>query len=185
MGCLLALRRPLPRASRLADWKLRLGVATQPGKVRAGRAVSGYAPGPRLLFPRPLLVDADTGRSRVIVDGNFDLLGSPVGSSEYCTRYTQERVQKVAPTLAALGDFWDPQITVRLLRHCSSFGKLVYSARSTPPLAHNSALKEYDAYVRETFVSAMGFVPTEPQWAQATRGLWVRRAWPQVGCTAR
>lgn len=59
-------------------------------------------------------------------DGNFELLGGPIGTADHCNAHTQERVDKAAKVLEALGELPDPQVALLLLRHCASFGKLVY-----------------------------------------------------------
>ena len=69
------------------------------------------------LFPSSMVYRAD---------GNFELLGGPIGTAEYCNQHTQERVNKAAKFLKALGEVPDPQVSLLLLRHCASFGKLVY-----------------------------------------------------------
>ena len=43
------------------------------------------------LFPQALLVDPGTGASRVLSDGNFEILGAPVGSPEHCAAHTSAR----------------------------------------------------------------------------------------------
>ena len=66
------------------------------------------------------------------VDSNYELLGGPIGSDEYCNQHTQTRVNKAMELLKALGELPDPQVALLLLRHCASFGKLVYSLRVVP-----------------------------------------------------
>ena len=82
-------------------------------------------------------------------DGNFELLGGPIGSDEFCNEHTQNRVDKACKLLSALGELPDPQVALLLLRQCASFGKLVYSLRPVPPKAHARALQSFDQAVRE------------------------------------
>ena len=42
-------------------------------------------------------------------DGNFELLGGPIGSAEFCNQHTQKRVDKVTELLTALGELPDPK----------------------------------------------------------------------------
>ena len=56
-------------------------------------------------------------------DGNFEFLGGPIGSEEFCNSHTQERVDKAMELLTALGELPDPQVALTLLRQCASFGK--------------------------------------------------------------
>ena len=85
--------------------------------------------------------------------GDFELLGAPIGSPEYCNQHTQARVDKATKLLAALGELPDPQVALLLLRQCACFGKLVYSLRLVPPSAHRQALRSFDSAVRDCFDS--------------------------------
>ena len=58
--------------------------------------------------------------------GEFELLGGPIGSQDFCNSHTQDRVVKATKLLSALGELPDPQVALLLLRHCASFGKLVF-----------------------------------------------------------
>ena len=124
------------------------------------------------LFPRRLLFDPISGQSRVLNNGNFDILGAPIGSNDHCAAHTRGRIDKARPLLAALEDLPDPQISLRLLRRCLSFAKLVYSARTVPPDLHSGALAAYDDVVRNTFAVSTSVVPPDANWALATRGFW-------------
>ena len=89
-------------------------------------------------------------------DGNFELLGGPIGTPEFCNKHTQERVDKATKLLEELGDLPDPQVALLLLRYCASFGKLVFSARVVPHQHHASALQNFDQEVHaclETFLA--------------------------------
>ena len=77
-------------------------------------------------------------------DGNFELLGGPIGSEDFCNSHTQERVDKAVEILTALGELPDPQVALTLLRQCAAFGQLVYSLRVVPHSKHGGALQNYD-----------------------------------------
>ena len=123
-------------------------------------------------FPAELLADPVTGENRVVLGTGFKLLGAPVGPAAYCAAFTQKRVKKVKPTLEALAKLEDPQVALLLLRYCSSFGKLVFSARTTPASYHLQELSAFDEEVRATLSDFCGLDLTESQWKQASRGLW-------------
>ena len=80
-------------------------------------------------------------------DGNFDLLGGPIGSDTFCNEHTKKRVEKATEVLDALGELPDPQVALILLRHCASFSKLVYSLRVVPHQKHSMALRDFDTAV--------------------------------------
>ena len=105
---------------------------------------------------------------KITRDGNFKLLGGPIGSPEFCNVHTQARVHKALPILAALGELPDPQIALQLLRHCASFCKMVYSIRVAPASYHAGALDAFDTAVRSCFEQFTALHPDEEQWRQAT-----------------
>ena len=102
------------------------------------------------------------------LDGCFKLLGAPIGSDEYCQSLTARRADKVQSTLNAIGELPDPQVALALLRSCASFGKMVFSARTTPFDVHQEQLVTYDKAVRCCFEQFSGLHPDDSQWLQAT-----------------
>ena len=86
-------------------------------------------------------------------NGDFELLGGPIGSDRYCNDHTQKRVDKAKELLSALGELPDPQVALTLLRHCASFSKMVYSIRVVPHYKHRAALISFDNAVRECIES--------------------------------
>ena len=80
-------------------------------------------------------------------DGNFELLGGPIGSADFSNQHTQQRVDKASKLLQAIGALPDPQIALLLLRYCASFSKLVYSTRVVPHTHHAEALGNFDVAV--------------------------------------
>ena len=102
------------------------------------------------------------------LDGCFKLLGSPIGSAEYCQSISNKRAAKVQCTLDAIGELPDPQVALALLRSCASFGKLVFSARTTPFDMHQEQLLKFDNSVRKCFEEFTGLHPDDAQWIQAS-----------------
>ena len=76
-------------------------------------------------------------------DGNFELLGGPIGSDIFCNEHTKSRVDKALEILRALGELPDPQVALLLLRHCALFSKLVYSLRVVPHHKQSLALQDF------------------------------------------
>ena len=101
-------------------------------------------------------------------DGNFELLGGPIGSSTYCNEHTQSRVNKAKEILSAFGELPDPQVALTLLRHCASFGKLVYSLRVVPHHSHRSALQNFDDAVRDCLESFLCCSLSDDEWSLAS-----------------
>ena len=102
----------------------------------------------------------------------FDLLGAPIGDSEYCTQATlSDKVQKAGKVLDALGELDNPQVSLQLLRHCASFTKLVHNMRTTPAGLYSAALVAFDGKVRACLESIGCFPVPDRIWQQATLGV--------------
>ena len=123
------------------------------------------------LFPQELLVDAETGESRVLLNGNFELLGAAVGDAPFCTEYGTTKVTKASALLDSIASIEDPQVALRLMRNCAGACKLTHSMRATPPQNQTVALQAFDAKVKTTFSEVTGLHPDKHQWNQACRGL--------------
>lgn len=123
------------------------------------------------LFPQSLLTNPVTGASRVLLNGNFALLGAAIGDASFCEAHTGERVQKSSELLEELKQLEDPQVALRLLRNCAGVCKVNHSMRMTQPHLQLSALNDFDNKVRDAFSHITGVVPNNEQWNQATCGL--------------
>jgi len=156
-----AVLRTLKGRCATSGLELSTGTANSRDKcelILAGQGLSTVDVG---LFP---------GDFKVIRDGNFELLGGPVGSQEFCNTHTQARVTKALRLLEGLGELPDPQVALQLLRHCAAFNKMVYSIRVVPPSSHSEALQAFDANVRASFEQFACLHLDDEQWAQATLG---------------
>lgn len=89
-------------------------------------------------------------------NGNFKLLGAPIGDANCCETLTAKRADKVALLLDKLADFSDRQGAVLLLRHCASWSELVYSSRATPPTLHINALQTFARTIRTALEHIIG-----------------------------
>ena len=105
---------------------------------------------------------------KVVRDGNFELLGAPIGSPEFCNEHTRDRVGKAARILQALGELPDPQVALQLLRRCAGFSKMVFSLRSVPPSFHSAAVANFDDQVRACFEEFTCLHPDNSHWEQAS-----------------
>ena len=100
-------------------------------------------------------------------DGNFKLLGAPFGSQEYCEVHSLKRVDKAVKLLAAIRGYDDLQGGLLLLRHCGSWSKLVYSARTVPPAMHAGAMTAFRQALRQALEDLVGDGLTERSWEVA------------------
>ena len=98
-------------------------------------------------------------------DGNFDILGAPIGTEAHCYSFvTDETVNPKAPlarvrkVCAALKSplFNHTQCGFLLLQKCVAFSRGVYLARTTPPAAAQRALAEMDAEIEATLDALLG-----------------------------
>ena len=62
----------------------------------------------------------------------------------------------------------DPQVALTLLKHCASFGKLVYSLRVVPTQIQRAALKNYDIAVRDCVESFLSYSFSDSVWLLAS-----------------
>ena len=70
------------------------------------------------LFPNQLLTNADGSRLRQ--RGCFKFLGSAVGDSAFCTSVARSQVHKASALLDKLAQMDDPQVALKLHRHCAN-----------------------------------------------------------------
>ena len=67
-----------------------------------------------------------------------------------------------------MGELPDPQVALALLRHCASFGKLVYSLRVVPHRKHKEALRSFDSAVRDCMESFLCCSLSDSEWSLAS-----------------
>ena len=69
------------------------------------------------LSPKDLPGDPETGRSRVFLNGCFEILGASIGDK--CNAYTQDKVNKEPKLLEQIAQIDDPQVAVKVMRSCA------------------------------------------------------------------
>ena len=122
------------------------------------------------LFPAALLVDEETRESRVLWNGDFEILGAAIGCSSFCNDLAEEKVNKASKLLNEIAKLEDPQVASRLLRNCAGVCKITHCMRTTPSHLHQDALRQFDKTVQSTFSASTCLAPDEAQWAQTCRG---------------
>jgi len=111
--------------------------------------------------------------SKCFFQGNYFLLGSPIGSPEFCAQYVEDSC--LAPAMRSLHmvkKLKDPQVAFALLRRCAGFGQLVFAIRTVPPSAHLAAVcAKLDDDMLSTVLSFIGTVDPScyPQIRRTTR----------------
>lgn len=80
---------------------------------------------------------------------NFVLLGSPIGTDEFCSNYVSKLRVGNRRLLDRIVEIGDPQIGLHLLRTCASFCKYVYLCRTTPSRSIFDSLFECDKEIMD------------------------------------
>ncbi|KAL5482271.1 hypothetical protein EMCRGX_G022577 [Ephydatia muelleri] len=103
----------------------------------------------------------------------LELLGAPIGDSEYCNQFISRKHQAALALLSTLEEIGslDPQVALALLCLCSGFCKLIHIARVTPPHLILDAMQRYDADIRCSFANCTGVDASDTAWKQAKMSL--------------
>ena len=84
-------------------------------------------------------------------EGNFSILGSPVGTTDFCTEFLREHTLLPAEeSLAAIEYMEDPQVSLALIRQCAGFSQMAYSLRTTPTNSVHELCEELDTAILHT-----------------------------------
>ena len=104
-------------------------------------------------------------------DGNFKLLGAPIGDVPFTEAHTDERRALAAELLKSVGKYDHCQGALQLLRHCASWSRLVYSARIVPLELHETALDAFVQNLRGALGQLTGDTRPERSWLLAQLGI--------------
>ena len=104
-------------------------------------------------------------------DGCFKLLGAAFGDAAFCESLAQKRADKANRLLLKLKDCPSKQGALLLMRHCASWCKLVYSARTVPPILQHSALAQMEERLRATLDAIVGGKMADRSWHLAQLGV--------------
>ena len=116
------------------------------------------------------------------LEGNFDLLGAPIGDSSFCQSYLNEK--RLAPCkdkLEELKELGDAHAAHKILSACLGSCKMMYAMRTTRPEWASPVLQDFDSILRETLESTLGTQIDDESWQQtqlstAAGGLGLRSA---------
>ena len=118
---------------------------------------------------------------RSAADG-FQLLGAPIGNSEFAITSLSKRIEKASICLEKLEELDDPQISLGIIKSCLGTPKLTYSLRTLAPRDdYNKTLSVFDEGLRDALSFIAGSPVTDNAWWQACLpialgGLGIRRA---------
>ena len=95
---------------------------------------------------------SDIPEPKINREGNFDILGSPIGSAQHCIDFlTTHAVEPAEETLEAIEMLEDPQIALSLIRQCAGFCQMVHSLRTTPPHELSALCQRLDEAVLHAY----------------------------------
>ncbi len=102
------------------------------------------------------------------LDGNFDLLGAPIGDCDHCCSYLREkRLLPAQAKLAELRELGDAHAAYKILSACLGSCKMMYAMRTTRPEWASSVMQDFDSIIRETLESTLGSAIDDESWRQA------------------
>ena len=83
-------------------------------------------------------------------EGNFHMLGSPVGTTEFRRQFLLDNaIEHAEDSLEAITNLEDPQVALSLIRHCTGFCQMVYSLRTTPTSELQDLCRRLDDAVQD------------------------------------
>jgi hypothetical protein len=86
----------------------------------------------------------------------FTLLGAPIGSREYCEKFTQTRIDSIQSVLEKISDLNNPQEELLLLRLCAGVPKFSYAMTTTDPSLIPQALTSFDEMISKSLEKIIG-----------------------------
>ncbi len=105
-----------------------------------------------------------------VLDGNMEVLKSPIGTHEFCRAYCLEAAEKQRDTLNYLAELGDAQVSHYLLKWCVNGSRMNYLVRTTPPSATADAAKQFDTGMVDALAASCGLVLSEAQRIRVTFG---------------
>eukprot|EP00971_Amphidinium_carterae_P141401 2801967-Amphidinium_carterae.1 len=83
-----------------------------------------------------------------VPDGNFELLGAPIGSAEFCRGNLADKILAAEPLLQAISELPSKQSAMHLLRYCGTYSLVTHLMRTVPFQLLQGGFEDYDAAVR-------------------------------------
>ena len=106
----------------------------------------------------------------LVAQAGVALLGSPVGSDDFCVTVVKGRLDTIRTLLDRLPDIKDSQIEYSLLRSCLSLPKFISIFRTCSPSIISSLTAEFDQMIYSSFSQILGACPSPWTWSKATLG---------------
>ena len=103
-----------------------------------------------------------------VARAGVSLLGSPVGSDDFCVTVVKDRLDSVRALLDRLPDIEDSQIEYSLLHSCLSLPKFISILRTCSPSIISSLTIEFDQIIYSSLSRILGACPSPLAWSKAT-----------------
>ncbi len=78
-------------------------------------------------------LSANEDGSRVSSGCCFKFLGAVIRDARFCTKVALDKVAKANANLDRIAQLEDPQVALKLQRHCANYSRLLHLMRPTPP----------------------------------------------------
>ena len=99
----------------------------------------------------------------------FELLGAPIGDTEFSVKVLDKRISKATKCLEKLPLLDDPQLSLGITRTCLAAPKLTYSLRTQPPSQPVAAsLQVFDELLRDALSVIVGSPVPDLAWSQSS-----------------
>ena len=102
-----------------------------------------------------------------IEEEGIKLLGAPIGSADFITRFISKRVDKIKSITAELPSLHQPHLEFVLLRSCLALPKISYLLRTTDTSQDQLLLQQFDSTTREALSRILGGPASDESWEQA------------------
>ena len=93
-----------------------------------------------------------------VLDGNFEILKSPIGENTFCRTFCEKMVAKQSKVLTFLAELGDPQVTHYLVKWCVNGSRMNYMARTTPCSVTREAATSFDKAVVDALATSCNLV---------------------------
>lgn len=104
--------------------------------------------------------------SNRVTDGNFIIVGSPIGSPTFQDATIRAVTAQAASTWRLLYKFEDVQAAYTLMRACCSWNRIAHLMRTVPPENGASAFLDFDKQLRNSFHLLTSITTNDFEWSQ-------------------
>ena len=104
-------------------------------------------------------------------DRHFQLLGAAFGDTGFCSSHAVKRADKAKALLQECVKLSHTQAALQIVRHCGSWCKLMYTARTVPPSLDGDVLVDFAGSLRKTLECLLDDSLPDVSWGLAQLGM--------------